>query len=126
MRGLKVLIVDDEPLMRLSMLDALEAVGCEVTAAATGTEGLVILGTRQFDIVITDLRLPGGGWAYNFEGIQRTKSHDRGDLDYRAWVGRYGRRRNQFGRIRLYYQTFSDGRVAADRRARRENYRATT
>ena len=59
MRGLKVLIVDDEPLMRLSMLDALEAVGCEVTAAATGTEGLVILGTRQFDIVITDLRLPG-------------------------------------------------------------------
>ena len=59
MKGLKVLIVDDEPLMRLSMLDALEAVGCEVTAAATGTEGLVILGTRQFDIVITDLRLPG-------------------------------------------------------------------
>lgn len=59
MKGLKVLIVDDEPLMRLSMLDALEALGCEVTAAATGTEGLAILGTRQFDIVITDLRLPG-------------------------------------------------------------------
>ena len=59
MKGLKVLIVDDEPLMRLSMLDALEAVGCEVTAASTGTEGLAILGTRQFDIVITDLRLPG-------------------------------------------------------------------
>lgn len=59
MKGLKVLIVDDEPLMRLSMLDALEGIGCEVMAAATGTEGLTILGTRQFDIVITDLRLPG-------------------------------------------------------------------
>lgn len=59
MKGLKVFIVDDEPLMRLSMLDALEGIGCEVTAAATGTEGLAILGTRQFDIVITDLRLPG-------------------------------------------------------------------
>ena len=59
MKGLKVLIVDDEPLMRLSMLDALEGVGCEVLAAATGTEGLAVLGTRQFDIVITDLRLPG-------------------------------------------------------------------
>jgi two-component system response regulator AtoC len=58
-KGLKVLIVDDEPLMRLSMLDALEGIGCEVMAAATGTEGLTILGTRQFDIVITDLRLPG-------------------------------------------------------------------
>ena len=59
MKGLKILIVDDEPLMRLSMLDALEGVGCEVMAAATGTEGLAVLGTRQFDIVITDLRLPG-------------------------------------------------------------------
>lgn len=59
MKGLKVLIVDDEPLMRLSMLDALEGIGCDVTAAATGTEGLAILGIRQFDIVITDLRLPG-------------------------------------------------------------------
>ncbi|CAE6744164.1 MAG: sigma-54-dependent Fis family transcriptional regulator [Nitrospira sp.] len=59
MKGLRVLIVDDEPLMRLSMLDALEGVGCEVAAAATGTEGVTILGTRQFDVVITDLRLPG-------------------------------------------------------------------
>ena len=59
MKGLKVFIVDDEPLMRLSMRDALEGLGCEVTAAATGTEGLAILSTRQFDIVITDLRLPG-------------------------------------------------------------------
>ncbi len=59
MKGLKVCIVDDEPLMRLSMQDALEGVGCEVMAAATGTEGLAVLGTRQFDIVITDLRLPG-------------------------------------------------------------------
>jgi DNA-binding NtrC family response regulator len=58
-KGLKILIIDDEPLMRLSMLDALEGIGCEVMAAATGTEGLSILGTRQFDIVITDLRLPG-------------------------------------------------------------------
>ena len=59
MKGLKVFIVDDEPLMRLSMRDALEGIGCEVTAAATGTEGLAVLGTQQFDIVITDLRLPG-------------------------------------------------------------------
>ncbi|MBA2484950.1 MAG: sigma-54-dependent Fis family transcriptional regulator [Nitrospira sp.] len=59
MKGLKVCVIDDEPLMRLSMLDALEGIGCEVTAAATGTEGLAILSTRQFDVVITDLRLPG-------------------------------------------------------------------
>ncbi len=59
MKGLKILIVDDEPLMRLSMVDALEGVGCEVAAAGTGTEGVHVLDKRQFDLVITDLRLPG-------------------------------------------------------------------
>jgi DNA-binding NtrC family response regulator len=59
MKGVRVLIVDDEPLMRLSMVDALEGIGCEVTAAATGTEGLRLLDTRPFDLVVTDLRLPG-------------------------------------------------------------------
>jgi len=58
-KGLKILIVDDEPLMRLSMEDALEGVGCEVAAAATGTEGVHVLEKRQFDLIITDLRLPG-------------------------------------------------------------------
>jgi len=54
-----VLLIDDEPLMRLSMLDALKAVGYDVHAAATGQEGLEKLDKETFEIVITDLRLPG-------------------------------------------------------------------
>src|SRR5215510_14301185 len=59
MKGLRILIVDDEPLMRLSMVDALEAVGYDVQAAASGTEGIEAIRSREFDLVITDLRLPG-------------------------------------------------------------------
>lgn len=59
MKGLSVLLVDDEPLMRLSMLDALEAVGCEVHAVPTGAEGIQAIEKKTFDLVITDLRLPG-------------------------------------------------------------------
>ncbi len=59
MKPLSLLIVDDEPLMRLSMSDALRAVGYDVQAAASGTEGVEAVQKRQFDIVITDLRLPG-------------------------------------------------------------------
>ncbi|HEU4685671.1 MAG TPA: sigma-54 dependent transcriptional regulator [Nitrospira sp.] len=59
MKGLSILLVDDEPLMRLSMVDALEAVGYEVRAAASGTEGIEAVRQRPFDLVITDLRLPG-------------------------------------------------------------------
>ncbi|HEX3204248.1 MAG TPA: response regulator, partial [Nitrospiraceae bacterium] len=54
-----VLIIDDEPLMRLSMTDALKAVGYEVRAAGTGQEGLHLLNQHVYDIVVTDLRLPG-------------------------------------------------------------------
>ncbi|HJT19389.1 MAG TPA: sigma-54 dependent transcriptional regulator [Nitrospira sp.] len=59
MRELVILLVDDEPLMRLSMVDALEAVGYEVHAAASGTEGIEAVRRASFDLVITDLRLPG-------------------------------------------------------------------
>jgi two-component system response regulator HydG len=59
MKGFSILLVDDEPLMRLSMVDALEAVGYDVHAAATGTEGIEAIRHKNFDLVITDLRLPG-------------------------------------------------------------------
>ncbi|ALA60022.1 sigma-54-dependent transcriptional regulator [Nitrospira moscoviensis] len=72
MTALKILIVDDEPLMRLSMADALEAVGHDVHAAATGTEGVELVGKRAFDLVITDLRLPG---ADGLTVLKATKDH---------------------------------------------------
>ncbi|MBH0181435.1 MAG: sigma-54-dependent Fis family transcriptional regulator, partial [Nitrospira sp.] len=59
MKGLTILLVDDEPLMRLSMVDALEAIGYDVHAAASGTEGIDAIRGKRFDLVITDLRLPG-------------------------------------------------------------------
>ena len=54
-----VLIIDDEPLMRVSMVDALKAVGYDVQEASTGSDGLQCLRSSRFDLVITDLRLPG-------------------------------------------------------------------
>ncbi len=59
MKAPTTLIIDDEPLIRLSMVDALKAVGYDVQAAATGQEGLQILNSDAIDILITDLRLPG-------------------------------------------------------------------
>jgi two-component system response regulator HydG len=59
MKRLSILLVDDEPLMRLSMVDALEAAGHDVHAAASGTEGIEVIGQKTFELVITDLRLPG-------------------------------------------------------------------
>lgn len=59
MKAPTVLIIDDEPLIRLSMTDALKAVGYDVRATGTGHEGLELLTSKTFDILISDLRLPG-------------------------------------------------------------------
>ena len=54
-----ILIIDDEPLMRISIADALKAEGHQVKVAATGPEGVDFIKKEQFDIIISDLRLPG-------------------------------------------------------------------
>lgn len=59
MRSPNVLIIDDEPLMRISIADALKAEGCQVKVATTGPEGMDLIKKEAFEIVISDLRLPG-------------------------------------------------------------------
>lgn len=54
----KILIVDDEKLMRVSLEDKLIKEGYAVTSSSNATEGLKALQSTNFDAVITDLRLP--------------------------------------------------------------------
>ncbi|CAG1065325.1 Regulatory protein AtoC [uncultured bacterium] len=67
-RAPKVLIIDDEPLMRMSISDALKEEGYEVFSTASGKEGVQLARDGSFDIVITDLRLP------DIDGIEVLKS----------------------------------------------------
>lgn len=55
----KVLVVDDEPDILLTVRLALELEGYDVVEAATGEEGLTLLRDECPDIVLLDLRLPG-------------------------------------------------------------------
>ncbi len=54
----KILVVDDEKLMRVSLEDKLMKEGYAVTSVTNAIEGLKISKTTNFDVVITDLRLP--------------------------------------------------------------------
>src|SRR6201987_5242840 len=53
-----VLIIDDEAEIRESLQTLRELEGYEVEAAATGEEGLSMLGEHPFDLVLLDLALP--------------------------------------------------------------------
>lgn len=55
----RVLIVDDEDVARKNLSHVLERDDCEVFQASSGEEALRKLGSSDFDIVITDLRMPG-------------------------------------------------------------------
>jgi len=54
----KVLVVDDEPQIRRALRTSLEAHGHQVTAVATGEEGVVAAAEEQPDLVLLDLGLP--------------------------------------------------------------------
>ncbi len=54
----RVLVVDDEKLMRISLEDKLVKEGYSVTSLSNAIEGLKVLQSTSFDAVITDLRLP--------------------------------------------------------------------
>jgi len=63
----RIMVIDDEPLMSITVQDALVAEGYKVTAAETGEKGLTLLRENQADILITDLKLP------DVDGIQILK-----------------------------------------------------
>ncbi len=69
-----VLVLDDDPLIRWSLGNALEKVGVRVKALASGEEALKLLETMEFAAIITDLELPHvNGFAVTAEGRRRAK-----------------------------------------------------
>jgi DNA-binding NtrC family response regulator len=57
--GKRILIVEDDPGLRFTITDALEGNGFAVTGADNGDEAIRRLLDEAFDVVVTDLRLPG-------------------------------------------------------------------
>lgn len=55
----RILLVEDEPALLLTLGDALTEVGHHVTRCATGTRAASFLEEGAFDVLITDIRLPG-------------------------------------------------------------------
>ena len=54
-----ILIIDDEASLRKTMARILQQAGFEVTTADSAEKGLDYLRTTSFDMVLTDLRMPG-------------------------------------------------------------------
>ncbi len=59
----RVLVVEDEEIVREMLATTLRLAGHEVTEVASGEEALQALTERRFDVVVTDIAMPGvSGW----------------------------------------------------------------
>jgi CheY-like chemotaxis protein len=61
---MRVLVVEDEELLREAVVEAFQEAGFQVIEAATGEEALERCQERVADALFTDIRLPGSvdGW----------------------------------------------------------------
>jgi len=69
-RDARILIVDDEPNVRLVFRTTLESSGYGISTAEDGEEALLWLENTPFDLVLLDLHLPGIGGMETLESIR--------------------------------------------------------
>jgi DNA-binding response OmpR family regulator len=73
----RILVIEDEPSVTAFLRSMLERRGYEVVASATAAQGLQLLGSGDFQGVISDFRTPGGVTGAD---VHDWLSHNRPDL----------------------------------------------
>jgi two-component system response regulator (stage 0 sporulation protein F) len=66
-----ILVVDDDPEMRELLLDVLRNEGYEAAEAKDGTEAVLALRAREFDIILMDKNMPGPSGLDLLPGFRR-------------------------------------------------------
>ncbi len=64
--GRAILLVEDNRINQEVVQDLLEMVGARVTLASDGRQGIALLGSQQFDLVLMDIHMP------NMDGFEAT------------------------------------------------------
>lgn len=80
MKNTRVLIVDDEPGIRESLLGVLEDEGYSCEAVPTGEQAIEELARKQYDVVLLDVWLPGIDGLETLSRIQEIHAEERPEV----------------------------------------------
>lgn len=70
-KDLTILVVDDEPDLGELVAFEFELVGASVFSASNGKEALEIVKTNSIDVVVSDIRMPGGDGVELLENLRK-------------------------------------------------------
>jgi len=70
MKKNRILVVDDDHAMRLALSESLESCGYDIVAAENGREALELFKKRKFDLVVTDMKMPGMTGIEVLQGVK--------------------------------------------------------
>lgn len=77
LKAKKILVVDDEELLREIIMEDLSYYGAEVVGAENGTIAFELIQKQKFDAIITDVRMPGGNGIVLIKNINEFFKKDR-------------------------------------------------
>lgn len=67
LKGLKILLAEDNPFNQAVAVEVLKKQGCEVVVAATGREAVQVFDADRFDVVLMDVEMP------DLDGFEATR-----------------------------------------------------
>lgn len=68
----KILVADDEVMMRNLILKILESEGYQITMVSSGDEAMAMLKENNYDLLLTDVKMPG---MNGFELLKQVKEN---------------------------------------------------
>ncbi len=74
MKTKRILVVEDEPSMRIALSKSLESCGYKVEVSGSGADALEKFQEDKFEVVITDMRMSGIGGMDVLRGIKKVSS----------------------------------------------------